>query len=287
MPTSTVRGIRMRWEETGEGAPVILLHGIPTSPALWRKVMPLVRDARLLAWEMVGYGESIREGRGRDIGVARQARYLRAWLDEQGIERAVLAGHDLGGGVAQIFAVENPERTAGLVLTNAICYDSWPIPSVKAMRAMGGLVEKMPKAAFEPIVAGFLRLGHDDADIAKESTAIHWRPYAEHDGAAAFIRQIRSLDVNDTLRIADKLGSLRVPARVVWGTSDNFQEIRFGERLAWDLDTPLERIEGGKHFTPEDHPERIAKAIQDVLDEPRVPNAEARRASREARNVQV
>lgn len=49
----------MRWEEEGEGTPVVILHGIPTSPRLWRHVVPLVAssdggNARCLAWEMVG-----------------------------------------------------------------------------------------------------------------------------------------------------------------------------------------------------------------------------------------
>ena len=51
-------GVRMRWEETGEGLPVVFVHGIPTSPRLWRHVMPRVKG-RALAWEMVGYGASI------------------------------------------------------------------------------------------------------------------------------------------------------------------------------------------------------------------------------------
>ncbi len=47
--TANVDGIVMRWEEHGEGAPLILLHGIPTCPALWRHVMPRLEDARCLA----------------------------------------------------------------------------------------------------------------------------------------------------------------------------------------------------------------------------------------------
>lgn len=101
-------GIRMRWEEQGEGTPVVFVHGIPTSPALWRRVVPRLVGVRALAWEMVGYGASIPEGHGRDISVGRQADYLAAWLQALGIERAVLAGHDLGGGVVQIAAVRNP-----------------------------------------------------------------------------------------------------------------------------------------------------------------------------------
>lgn len=63
----------------------------PTSPALWRYVMPLV-EARCMAWEMVGYGESIPQGAGRDISVGRQADYLLDWLDAVGIDRAALSG---------------------------------------------------------------------------------------------------------------------------------------------------------------------------------------------------
>lgn len=56
------------------------------------------------------------QGVGRDISVARQADYLVAWLDAIGVERAVLVGHDLGGGVVQIAAVRSPSRCAGPVL---------------------------------------------------------------------------------------------------------------------------------------------------------------------------
>jgi pimeloyl-ACP methyl ester carboxylesterase len=58
---------------------------------------------------------------------------------------------------------------------------------------------------------------------------------------------------------------LRVPARVVWGAADRFQKLPYGERLAWDLRTELWRIEGGRHFVPEDHPERLAAAVDEVL----------------------
>lgn len=56
-----------------------------------------------------------------------------------------------------------------------------------------------------------------------------------------------------------------VPARVVWGTADRFQKVGYGERLASDLATVLTRIEGGKHWTPEDHPDAIAAAVNQVL----------------------
>ena len=264
-----VGGMQMRWEEQGEGIPAVFVHGIPTSPALWRHVLPRLEGVRAMAWEMVGYGASIPEGRGREISVGRQAEYLRMWLEALGVERAILVGQDLGGGVVQIAAARNHGLALGLFLTNAIGYDSWPIPSIKAMGAMGAIVERIPDSAFRPIYSSFLRLGHDDQQIAAESIDLHWRHYAQHGGAKAFIRQVRSLNVYDTLAVRDQLPRLDLPARVVWGVADQFQKARYGERFARDLGTTLQRIPGGKHFTPEDHPEVLATALNDLVREVR------------------
>ena len=49
------------------------------------------------------------------------------------------------------------------------------------------------------------------------------------------------------------------------GAADQFQKVGHGYRLAHDLGTHLERIEGGKHFVPEDHPGRVAAIINGLL----------------------
>lgn len=264
--SAEVTGIRMRWEEEGSGEPVVFVHGIPTSPRLWRHVVPGLEGTRSLAWEMVGYGGSIEEGAGRDISVARQADYLASWMRETGLgDGAVICGHDLGGGVAQILAVRHPELVRGLVLTNSICYDSWPIAGVRALRAAGPLAEKMPPELFRQVYRAFLGLGHDDRERLNESVAEHLPLYERADGAAALVRQARSLDSADTLAVAGELPSLGVPARIVWGAADRFQPIGYGYRLAYELGATLERVEGGRHFVPEDHPEPVVRAVNSLL----------------------
>lgn len=265
--TATVAGITMRWDEQGEGLPVVFIHGIPTSPTLWRKVLPRVKNARCLAFEMVGYGESIPEGAGRDISVGRQADYLMDWLNHLGIEEAVFVGHDLGGGVAQIAAVRHPHRCRGLLFTNAICYDSWPIPSVKALRLTGPAVQYLPDIIANKILLTLMLRGHQDLASGRKAAEVHWEPYHRHDGARALIRQVNALDVQDTLEVAHALPSLKVPARCVWGAADPFQKIKYGKRLASDLSAPLHRIDKGKHFTPEDHPDIIAGEVNKLIEE--------------------
>ena len=264
--TIQVDGARHRWLERGDGPTVVLVHGIPTSPALWRDVIPLIDGARLLAWEMLGYGLSHGAGIGRDISVKAQAGYLQRFLREVGVDRAVLVGHDLGGGVAEIAAVQEPSAWSGLVLTNAIAYDSWPIPSVKVMRSLGPAVARTPPALFRRVHAAFIASGHDDPARARESAAVHWRGYDHRDGAAMFVRQIRSLRTADTLEVAPRLRDLRLPAAVVWGAADRFQKLAYGERLAADLNAELKTVEDGRHFMPEDHAEEVAGAIRRTLE---------------------
>lgn len=256
-----------RWLEAGgDGPAVVLVHGIPTSPELWRHVAPRLGDARVLAWEMVGYGQSWAAGADHDITVAAQAEHLLAWMDAVGLDRAVLAGHDLGGGVVQIAATRARERCAGLMLTNAIAYDSWPIPEVKAMRAAGPVVARLPRALLRTQLGFLLLQGHDDRRIARESLDAHWPGYDHPDGAAVLVRQMRSLRTADTETVAPALPGLDVPAAVVWGAADRFQKVRYGRRLAVDLSASIDEIAGGKHFTPEDHPDRVAAAIRSVID---------------------
>jgi pimeloyl-ACP methyl ester carboxylesterase len=265
--TATVDGTPIRWLEQGEGMPVVLVHGIPTSPALWRHVVPRLSGMRVLAFEMTGYGESMPAGRERDVSVGAQADRLNGWLDHLGISRAVLVGHDLGGGVVHIAAVRRPDLCAGLLITNGIGYDSWPIPSVKAMRAAAPLLARLPALALKPSLALLLARGHDARSRAQEALSTHYGPYARHGGGAAMARQVAALDVQDTLAVQDALPTLGVPARIVWGVADPFQKVEYGERFARDLGTTMRRIEGGKHFTPEDHPEVIADAIIDLVHE--------------------
>lgn len=261
---TVVDGVPVRWLEAGEGHPVVLVHGIPTSPRLWRHVLPLVRG-RCLAFEMTGYGTSIPDGEGRDLGLAAQAERLLRWLDVLGVEAPVLVGHDLGGGVAQIAAARRPDAFGGLVLTNAVCYDSWPIPSVSAMQRTAGVLRHLPATALYPTFVQLIHRGHDQRERALESIGIHWQPYVTHGAAAALMRQVSALRTRDTLAVADRLPSLSLPARVVWGEADRFQKVHYGRRLAADLGTTLQTVPGGGHFTPEDHPDRIAAAINDLL----------------------
>lgn len=267
-----IEGIIMRWEEHGDASsdalPIVMVHGIPTHPRLWRYVIPrLVGEGRrCLAWELVGYGWSMSEGTGRDISVRRQAEYLSAWLRHLGIERALFIGHDLGGGVVQRLVVHDPSLAAGLVLADCVAYDNWPVAPVRAARAVAGFLRRTPPRLLEPVLkSGLMTLGHDRGPRRKESVELHWLPYSRRVGPGAFAHQLHSLDPADTLEVAPELPRLRLPAHVIWGEHDPLG-LASAKRLAADLSAPLKCIAGARHFTPEDHPDAIADAASALLE---------------------
>jgi pimeloyl-ACP methyl ester carboxylesterase len=134
------------------------------------------------------------------------------------------------------------------------------------MRACGPLVVRTPVSVFRRIFGAFLRRGHDDARRASEAIEVHWPAYDHADGPRAFLRQIRSLRTRDTADVAARLSSVAAPAAIVWGAADRFQRLRYGERLARDLRAPIDAIAGGRHFVPEDHPQRVADAVRRMLE---------------------
>ena len=260
-----VDGIQTSWCEHGEGPAVILVHGVPTSPELWRDVLPRLTGVRALAWELVGYGLSIDEGKSREIGVAAQADYLARWMDKLGLDNAVLVGHDIGGGVIQQLAVRYPDLCGGILLTNAIGYDSWPIPSVIMLQKTAAVSQHMPMSMFKAVLGSLFLRGHDDREMAAAAFSVHGSRYFAREGAADLVRQVSAFDVADTRDISDQLPNFGKPARIVWGEADQFQTIDYGRRFARDLNVPLRIIPGGRHFTPEDHPNMLAEEIMALV----------------------
>jgi pimeloyl-ACP methyl ester carboxylesterase len=173
-------------------------------------------------------------------------------------------------------AVLYPEVCAGLVLADCVAYDNWPVPPIAAARKASGVIDKMPPALFKrSLKKGIKALGEKDDPIRRISARLHTEPYGQRFGPAAFADQIRSVNNLDTLNIASNLPDVKLPARVVWG-EDDLLSLESGERLAHDLKARFLCIANAKHFTPEDHPGTLARAINQVLTEVHMADAAAK-----------
>lgn len=249
----------------GGGDPIVLVHGFPTSSHLWQPVVPLLPDGhRVVVVDLLGYGRSDRPA-GRDVSIRGHAERMRQVLDALGIERACIVGHDIGGGIAQVMALRWPQRVSALVLVNAVAYDAWPQREVKMARAMLPLTRHLPATFLLSVLRTDLLRGYAEAERGAHAIERYVKPFASPEGRDAFFEHLLALDPRDTAALAPRLGDIVAPTAVVWGAHDPFLPASIGERLARDIPgATLDVIAEGRHFTPEEHAERVAAAIARV-----------------------
>ena len=169
--------------DTGRGAPIVLLHGNPTSSYLWRNVIPHVEKlGRCLAPDLIGMGDSGKAPNG-SYRFVDHARYLDAWFDALGLkERVTLVGHDWGSALAFHWAHRHPDRVKGIVYMEAIVrpltWEEWPEAArriFQGMRSPAGEEMVLQKNVFvERILPTSVLRG-----LTEEEMAVYRRPYRE------------------------------------------------------------------------------------------------------------
>ena len=133
---TTVNGHRLAHVEMGQGDPVVLLHGNPTSSYLWRDVMPpLAGLGRVMAPDLIGHGDS--DKLPASLGPGRYtlegtyellAGQLAALIGDQ---RVTLVLHDWGSALGFHWARLHPEQVRGIAYMEAVVmplpsWDDWP-----------------------------------------------------------------------------------------------------------------------------------------------------------------
>jgi pimeloyl-ACP methyl ester carboxylesterase len=113
-----VEGLPTRYLRAGEGPPLLLLHGVGDNALDWQWAMPaLASTYRVYAPDLPGFGGSTNSR--SDYSPAFFTRFVDAFLDTLGIERATVVGNSLGGLIALRLALAEPERVAALGLVSS------------------------------------------------------------------------------------------------------------------------------------------------------------------------
>ncbi|MGW5365147.1 haloalkane dehalogenase [Actinopolymorpha pittospori] len=277
-----VLGREMAYVEVGEGDPIVLLHGNPTSSYLWRNVLPhLQPQGRCIAPDLIGMGDSDKlpdSGPG-SYRFVEHRRYLDALLEALGVhERVTLVVHDWGSALGFDWANRHREAVKGIAYMEAIVrpqtWDHWDKMGkrsvLQALRSEAGetmvlrdnyFVERvLPEAVLRTLTDEEMAAYRQPFAVPGEGRrpTLTWPREIPLDGEPADVAAI-------TAAYADWLATSSVPKL--------FLKAEPGAILAsdWLVDfvrgwpAQTEVTVSGIHFVQEDSPDEIGRAITDWM----------------------
>jgi pyruvate dehydrogenase E2 component (dihydrolipoamide acetyltransferase) len=212
--TVTVEAGTLRFLRTGEGGePLVLLHGFGGDLNTWLfNVEALAADRAVYALDLPGHGGSTKQVGDGELGFLVAA--LRGFLDSQGIERAHLAGHSMGGLVAAALAIEDPGRVLSLTLV-----DSAGLGAEINLDYIEGFVVASGRRELKPVLQRLFA----DPDLVTRQMIDDVLKYKRLDGVQEALRALADrlfADGRQQLVLTDELRSFQSPMLVIWGNQD-------------------------------------------------------------------
>jgi pimeloyl-ACP methyl ester carboxylesterase len=272
-----LHGHRVTFREAGtdrEGPVVVLLHGLASSSQTWSSVLPLVgRHAHVIAPDLLGHGQSAKPPTG-DYSLGAYATGLRDLLVTLGLDRATIAGHSFGGGVAMQFAYQFPEMTERLVLVASGGLGQGVTIALRAATLPGTPLVLRAVAALTPrwlarVVGRAMRAVPvlDGPDL--DGLAGAFTSFTDGGARGAFAQTVRgALNWSgQRLEGTERLYLLaEVPVLLVAGSRDSVIPIEHTV-AAHDLlpDSSLQIFEGAGHFPHAEQPTRFAQLLTHFL----------------------
>jgi len=249
--------VKIAWEATGSGSPLLLIQGLGYGRWGWDPIIPGL-DARhlVVAFDNRGIGESDKPD--GPYTVAQMAGDALQVLDEAGIERADVFGASLGGMIAQELAVMAPERVGRLMLgcTTPGGPDAVPMPDV-TMALFAEAASLAPEVALRRFVEN--ALGEDPPEeLVDELFAL--RVLNPPDPAGWQAQAAAGIGFQGIE------GAITTPTLILSGTADNVVDHRNAALLASRIPgSRVELLDGCGHLFFWERPDECVGLINDFL----------------------
>jgi pimeloyl-ACP methyl ester carboxylesterase len=251
---------------SGDEPTLVLIHGLMSSAAEWaRNIDALAQTHRVFAIDLVGFGFSTRITE-RCYSLRYFAQSVLEFLDAQGIARASLVGHSLGGGIALQIAHDAPERVDRMVLIAPGVYVFDLVRLVHLVlrvpfipRALACRVLSNPQ-----MHASSLRnaLG-DPSRLDRGAVTARERAARVKGTVDALLAMACSPHASDPL---EGLNGVTAPTLILWGDRDYILPLQHGERLLRELpDARLMVLKGAGHVANEEFPESVNRLILEFM----------------------
>jgi pimeloyl-ACP methyl ester carboxylesterase len=262
MPTLHTPEVDLHYETTGEGRPVLFIHGVGVAGQAWRpQTDALASECHAAFFDNRGLGRSV-PCRG-PIRIEHMARDARAIMDFLQWDSARVVGHSMGGVIAQQLALDCPSRVRSLALLCTFPSGrdaARPTPWVlwMALRTRLGTRRMRRDAFLEMILPKALLAGGDRDDLARRMANHIGRDLAHQ--PPILLQQLRALARHDCRERLAELGS--IPTLVVSGDEDRIAPPRFGRELARRIpNATFEVIPRAAHAVTIHDPETVNRRL--------------------------
>ena len=266
--------------------PIILLHGFPESHRTWRhQIADLAEDHFVLAPDQRGFARSSKPEGVTNYTPDKPVADMIALADRFDLKRFTLVGHDWGGAIAWMAALNHPDRVARLIIINA------PHPFIfqksmfddMAQREASQYIRAFRNTDLEKHIdsiglsaffdGSFMR--HTDFEKVKDEKPIYLEQWGQPGAMTAMLNWYRASTLlvpamDETPERPAFLDGpfplLKVPTLVIWGLGDKALlpvQLEGLEALVPDL--TLEKLEGVGHFAPWEAPEKVTGAMREWL----------------------
>jgi pimeloyl-ACP methyl ester carboxylesterase len=263
-----IDGVRLHYQDRGTGMPLILIHGFSSSTYTWKDVFePLAKNHRVIAIDLKGFGFSGKpEGdytrRAQEVLVTHLLDYLK-------IESAWLIGHSMGGEVSLNFALQNPQRVAGLILIDS---GGISMPGSKSLTpayvrapVVAPLLIALALTSDKLVRQGLEKSFYDHTKITSERVTAYYRPLKTRGGQLA---ALRARTQSGLFPIEVDLDKIKAPALIMWGVEDAIIPLEAGRKMnSLIKDSKLVIVEQCGHVPQEELPERVIDEVTRFIDQ--------------------
>ena len=260
-------------EQTGTGPAIVLMHGFPDNHHLYDRLVPYLRHRHVVVFDFLGWGESDKP-HDYPYTFANQEGDLDAVVTGLGLDRVVLVPHDASGPAAINWALDHPNRVAGIVALNtfyAALPDAPPNPP-EAIRlfsdpAFARLTQHFAASPrefrwlYDFQVGGFIK----NADVRKKFVPLLYRQF---EARPSTLRPFLALNADLIAAVAantartPQLRSFPAPVRTAFGEGDDYLSPEQGRSMAALFPrSEAVTVTGANHFPQLDNPAEVARLI--------------------------
>jgi 3-oxoadipate enol-lactonase len=251
-------GVKIFWEESGQGEPILLIMGLGWASCMWHRTRDLLATKyRVITFDNRGVGRS--DVPSGPYPIPTMAADAAAVLDAADVKKAHIYGISMGGMIAQEFALQYPQRVKSLILGCTAAGGPaalQPAPEVLQVLMRRGMAPQEAIEAIDP----FIYDSGTSRELIEEDRKLRLEWYPTADG---YLGQLQGIM---TWEAYSRLSQIAVPTLVIHGESDQLIPAANGKLIAERIShAKLVMIPKASHIFPVDQPKITDQAVLSFL----------------------